>query len=402
MAMLYNLDPFSAMEIFYGGEKNGVWNGDIIKNEKKRGLVLPYAVREFMENFGYLDVNRNEGSFQFFHPDDMWQFGLETDSGEVPIIVIGIFGNYLLGIRTDTEELKAAFGERTDDGTEWSPADVNFSGILTTMFVSLLFKSEGHEIYKDGYEIYSEIKKQGGERSKILPGYGCPQHFSLNYNEENERFYIAEFEEYGVEIVNLHTAPKKVFTLDELEKQFIKEFYENSMNCDYNHALQIQLKIMEGMKDAEPLDLVHHYKLAARCFWALGKSEEAVSWYEKGLSIVESHLEDAPDQVADFYHAMANFFEDTKQYEKSEEYYGKELAVLQKYFPKDVYKIGRIYQSQATFLVRNKENPERAIEACNKALEEFQKNPKDCKYEIARTQQLRGEAKRLKKELNKA
>lgn len=29
--------------------------------------------------------------------------------------------------------------------------------------------------------------------------------------------------------------------------------------------------------------------------------------------------------------------------------------------------------------------------------EEFQKKPRDCKYDIARTQQLRGEAKRLKK-----
>ncbi len=401
MGMLYNLDPLFAMEIFYGGEKNGVWNGDIIKNEKKRGLILPHVVREFMENFGYLDVNRNESSFQFFHPDDMWKFGLQTDSGEVPIIVIGIYGNYLLGIRTDTEELKAAFGERTDDGTEWSPANLNFSGMLATMFVSLLFKSEGHEIYKDGYDIYAQIKKQGGERTKILPGQGCPQHFSLNYSEENERFYIAEFEEHGVEIVNLHIAPKKIFTLEELEKQFNKEFYENSMHCDYNHALQIQLKIMKCMGDAEPLELVPHYKRAARCYWALGKSEEAVAWYEKGLFIVENHLEDAPDQAADYYHAMANFYADTNQYQKSEEYYGKELAVRQECFPEDVYKLGMIYQSQGIFLAKDKDNAEKAIEAYNKALEEFKKNPKECKYEIARTQQLRGEAKRLKKELNK-
>ncbi len=60
-----------------------------------------------------------------------------------------------------------------------------------------------------------------------------------------------------------------------------------------------------------------------------------------------------------------------------------------------------IYQSQGIFLAKDKDNAEKAIEAYNKALEEFKKNPKECKYEIARTQQLRGEAKRLKKELNK-
>ncbi|MDE7275100.1 MAG: hypothetical protein K2N95_19005 [Lachnospiraceae bacterium] len=44
-----------------------------------------------------------------------------------------------------------------------------------------------------------------------------------------------------------------------------------------------------------------------------------------------------------------------------------------------------------------KVNLDRAIALYDLALEEFQKNPRDCKYDIERTQQLRGEAKRLKK-----
>ncbi len=45
MAVLYNLNPLEAMSLFYDGEKRGVWNGDFIKNEKKRGLVLPPMLR---------------------------------------------------------------------------------------------------------------------------------------------------------------------------------------------------------------------------------------------------------------------------------------------------------------------------------------------------------------------
>ncbi len=76
---------------------------------------------------------------------------------------------------------------------------------------------------------------------------------------------------------------------------------------------------------------------------------------------------------------------------------------IREHSPEDVYGIGMNYQSRAQFLDSAGGDPERVIELCNLALEQFQKNPHDsgCKYEIARTQQLRGGAKRRKKELDK-
>lgn len=41
MPLQVDIDPLKAMELFYRGEELGVWEGEFIKNEKKRGLVYP-------------------------------------------------------------------------------------------------------------------------------------------------------------------------------------------------------------------------------------------------------------------------------------------------------------------------------------------------------------------------
>lgn len=56
LAVLYNLNPLETMALFCDGEKRGVWSGGFIKNEKKRGLVLPTMLREFLKNYGYLGI----------------------------------------------------------------------------------------------------------------------------------------------------------------------------------------------------------------------------------------------------------------------------------------------------------------------------------------------------------
>lgn len=390
MGVLYNLDPLTAMSLFYGGEKNGIYQGDFIKNKKRRGLILPSALKDFLENYGYMDVNRNKASFQLFHPDDISEVCLQVNTGEMSVMVVGVFQDYLVGILPDTRELQVTFGIQGDDGTEWNPANLTFSGMLVTMLVSLLFRNDDHSIFQESYRIYMQIEKYGAKRTEILPGTGCPQHFSLNFHEESGMFFVAEFEKHGVEITSLHVVPKKVFTLDELEELFNKEFYENSLNCDFVHALAIQSELIKRLEDAKSLELAGHYKLAARCCWALGRLDDAASWYEKGLPIIENNIERAPEQAADYYHAMGNFYADRKLYGGSEQFYEKELDILQRFFPEDVYKMGMVYQAQASFLVKSEGDIDRAIELYNKALDEFQKKPKDCKYDIARTQQLRG------------
>lgn len=397
MGLLYNLEPLEAMDLYYGGEKNGIWEGEFIKNEKTRGLVFPPILKEFLTAYGYLDINQNKDSFRFFFPDDMNEISLQTEIGEVPILIIGVFRDYVLGIRRDTEDLQAAFGEQTEDGTMWSPVGLNFSGILATMLVSLLFQSGKHTVCDNEDAIDAELAKYDAQRSLLRPGAGCPQHFSLNYISEKNLFLIAEFDAQGENITMLHVVPGRALSLAELEQMFQKEFYQNAMNCDFQHALELQLKIIESLEEPTSLELAEHYKLAARCCWALGQPDEASSWYEKGLVEVENNIADAFHKAAVYYQTMGNFYADTEQYDKSEQYYEMSLDTLRKHFPEDSRQIGQIYQSQAQFLTKHKENLDQAITLYDKALEEFQKKPKDCKYEIARTQQLRGEAKRLKK-----
>ncbi|MDE6915956.1 MAG: hypothetical protein K2P39_04065, partial [Lachnospiraceae bacterium] len=112
--MYYNLEPLKAMDIYYDGEQDGVWEGEFIKGEKAHGLVYPSDLREFLECYGNMDVNRNPASFRIYYPGNMEEILLQTQIGEIPILLIGVFENYLTGIRLDKEEeLPVAFGEQT-------------------------------------------------------------------------------------------------------------------------------------------------------------------------------------------------------------------------------------------------------------------------------------------------
>lgn len=395
--MYYNLEPLKAMDIYYDGEQDGVWEGEFIKGEA-HGLVYPSDLREFLECYGNMDVNRNPASFRIYYPGNMEEILLQTQIGDIPILLIGVFENYLTGIRLDKEEeLPVAFGEQTQDGVMWSPVNLTFSGMLVSMLVSVLFQSKGHTVFDSEEGICGALAQYGADQESICPGEGCPQHFSLNYNSDMDMFLIAEFDEACEQLRLLHVIPRRMLTLEELNQLFAQEFYTNAMHCDYRHALELQRKIIERMEEASDPGLAEHYKLAGICCRELEQFDAAEIWYEKGLAEMERNLADAFNKAASYYHALGNFYTDIKQSEKGERYYEKGLKILRQYFPEEVEQIGRIYQSQAQFLVKGGGDPERAVELYNKALEEFQKQPKKCKYDIARTQQLRGDAKRLKK-----
>ncbi len=413
MAVLYNLEPLAAMELFYDGEKNGVWRGDFIKNERKRGLKLPTALREFLERYAYLDMNK--GQIRFFHPDHIRVLSLPTEDGEVHIMEVGKADELFIGIDPDTEDFDIAFGDVEDERIMWGPSDgITLSGMMRVMFVSTLFKSADKFLYQ-GAEIDAVLKKHGASRSEIMPSSGSTQHTSISFDEENGAFLVAEFDERGEDIAYLHVVPRKTFeqrkaerfasvTLDELNSLFESEFYGNAPNCDYRHALEIKLEIigrLESQAQTDALELGEHYKLAARCLWALNRLDEAREWYDKAGGIIEKSGDF--NKLADHYQTMGNFYAETRQWDKSDEMYDKALAVLKERFPDNVYDIGMIYRSRAQFLDDADGDPDRVIELCDLALEQFQKDPREsgCKYETARAQQLRGKARRRKKELAK-
>lgn len=441
MSVLYNLSPLKAMELFYDGEKRGVWDGDFIKNEKKRGLVLPPLLREFLENYGYLEINEGgEGKFKLFHPDGIGGVLLNDDEeGDIHLLVIGVLGELWIAVRMDEcDYLRIVFGEKSDDvnrmltqlpqergteaaqpratcGTIWTPTENGtLEGVLTVMFCSQLFGSADSFVFEEKNEINAVLKKHGADRSLILPGEGSAQHISLCFDNASGAFLVAEFDPGCGHITMLHVVPRKTFkqrkaekyatvSLEELNVLFDGEFYANALHCDFDHALEIKLEIINRLEQsgADDSELYEHYRLAGRCCWALKRLDEAQEWYDKAGAIVE-RLGDI-ERLAEYYHTLANFYADNKQWEKSDELYDKQLDILRETSPDDVYKIGMNYLSRAQFLDSASGDPERVIELCDLALEQFQKNPHDsgCKYEIARTQQLRGGAKRRKKELDK-
>lgn len=414
MSISYNLEPLDALELFYDGEKNGVWDGDFIKNEKQCGLTVPPLLREYLENYAYLEINK--GQIVLFHPDEIREFDLPTEDGEVHIMAIGRASNFFVGIERGTDDLDIAIGEINEEKRSimWGPSDgITLGGLLRVMFTSMAFQSGDHFIYS-GDEIDAVLKKHGAARENISPSAGSTQHTSLNFDEENGAFLLAEYAPNGEEMTFLHVVPRKTaeqrkaerlasVSLDELNELFSKEFYGNALHCDFSHALELQLEIIGRLEQsgAPELELAEHYKLAGRCLWALERLDEAISRYGKAGEIIKSSGD--VEKLAEFYHTMGNFYADTKRPEKSDELYDMEMSLRLEHFPDDVYKLGMIYQSRAQFLGDAGGDPDRVIELCSLALEQFQKNPHDsgCKYEIARAQQLRGSAKRRKKELLK-
>lgn len=325
MAVLYNLEPLKAIELLYDGEHNGVWNGDFIKNEKKNRLELPSDLREFLEKYAYLDMNK--GQITLFHPDNIRMLNLPIEDGEVHILVIGKADGLLIGIDIDTDDLDIAFGEIDDENQRinWGPTDgITLDGLMRVMFVSTLFKSSDKFLFQ-GAEIDAVLKKHGAERSRITPSDGSTQHTSICFDEENGAFIVAEYDERGENIAFLHVVPRKTFeqrkaerfvsvSLDELKSLFETEFYGNALHCDFAHALEIELEIIKRLEQAgaNELELSDQYKLVGRCLWSLNRLDEADEWYDKAGGIIKESGD--LDRLAKFYGTMASFYAGTGSY----------------------------------------------------------------------------------------
>lgn len=414
MGIHFNLEPLAAISLYYDGEQNGVREGDFIKNEKERGLCLPPLLREYLEKYAYLSINK--GQIVFFHPDDIREFDLPTEDGEVHIMAIGRGDSFFLGIELATDDLDIAFGEIDDENERvvWGPSNgVTLAGILRVMFVSMLFKS-GDKFMYSGVEIDAVLKNHGAARDMILPSDGSTQHTSLNFDEENGAFLVGEYAPNAEEMLFLHVVPRKTseqrkverfasVTLDELNALFDKEFYQNAANCDFSHALELQLEMIKRLErsGAEETELAEHYKLVGRCLWALNKANEAEEYYGKAGAIIRESGD--LERLAAHYHSLACFYAGIGRGEKSAEMFRAELSLRQEHFPDKCYELGMVFRTEAQLLDEANADPERVIKLCELALEQFQKDPRDsgCKYEIARTQQLRGSVKRRKKELLK-
>lgn len=422
MAILYNLHPLEAIKLYYGGERHGVWNGDFIKNEKKRGLVVPPPLREFLENYGYLSINTHANGYRLFGPDGMGTVELTAGDEEIHLLVIGALNapdgetgeecRYWVAIEPEYENYPVAFGEETEEGVMWSPIDATLTEVFMTMFCSQLYTTSDSYAYNEP-EMYAVMKVRGIDSKKIISEIDETHYCSICYDEENGAFIVMTHSDEGYRLqIATRKSPEEEaaeryssVSDEELEELFAAEFYMNSLNCDFNHALELLMEMISRLDDAgaDGLVLAEKYKLAGRCLWALNRLEEAEEWYNKGIPAIEGSIADDPENASNYFEAMANFYFDTNQPEKSRDMEDRAMKIRLEYMPDDCYGIGSIYCNRAKALVKRNGDPEEIMELCNKALEQFQKDPHDsgCKYEIARAQQMRGEARRRKKEMDK-
>lgn len=423
----YNIDPIASLELFYDGEHHGVYKGDLIKNEKKKGLVLPSMLREFLERFGYLSVNEGGAqAYRIFHPDDMAQIAMPDGSGgEVHIIVIGTLRVnskeneneeelFFIGTRPDTPDFQIAMGQEDENGdVSWWSGGYNLFALLNMMFLSILGKSCDSYVFDEASDIGAVLRHHGFDLSQArFTGDQAAVHF----DDESGEFLITEFDIESGRLSCLRVAALDsggeveaedflAFSLEELGELFAAEFYGNALHCDFMRCAALQNEMITRLEDsgADEIELIGHYKLLGRCLSELKRYEEADVQYAKMLELAEKHASDNPDELANAYSTLCGYYFDIGKLDESDRMFDKELALRKEINPDDCYNIGMIYGDRAKRMEGDDSRLDRIIELCELALEQFQKDPHDsgCKYEIARMQQIRGNARRRKKKLSK-
>lgn len=420
MSIQYNLDPLAALELFYGGEHHGVYKSAFIRNEKKKELVLPLMLREFLEKYCYLSVNTGGvNSYRIYHPNDMVPLAIpDGDGKEVHLTVIGVLRVdernelFFIGIRTDTPDLNIAMGQDKDGHVEWWGTGNTLSGLLIDMFLCVLGKSCNSYVFNEDIEIKAVLRHHKADISFIKYD-GSPT--TVHFDDQSREFLVTLFDEQSGMIKELRVAALgtggearadefSVMSLDELEDMFKAEFFGNALHCDYERCLRLQTEITSRLEadDTDEIGLVDHYRLLGRCLAELKRLDEASDQYARMLEIAKRHAAEDPMLLADAYRTLGNFYFQTGRAEEGSKMFDKELSVRMESTPEDCYHIGLVYANMVKYMEGDDSRLDRIMELCELALEQFGKAPRDsgCKYETARMQQIRGNARRRKKELD--
>lgn len=425
MSIQYNLDPLAALELFYGGEHHGIYKNAFVRNEKKNDLTLPPMLREFLEKFGYLPVNTGrENSYRIFHPDNMAQFSLpDGNGGEVHIIDIGELRIYkrngdgedvfFIGIRTDTPDLNIAMAQEKDGHVEWWGTENTLFGLLTDMFLSVIGKCCDSYIFNEDIEIKAVLRHHGADVSYIRTDDRAT---AVHFDDRSGEFLVTIYDEQSAILKELRVVSAKkggkaqdneltMLTLDEIKELFASEFFGNALNCDFERCLRLQTEIISRLEAAGrgEIEMSDHYRLLGRCLAGLNRLDEAEQQFSRMLEIAKRHAAEEPMVLADAYRTMGNFCFQTGRVKEGVKMSDSELSVRLDATPDDCYNIGMVYANRARYMEGDDNCLDSMIELCELALEQFGKNPRDpgCKYETARMQQLRGNARRRKKELDK-
>lgn len=397
MSVLYNLTASEALNHFLGGVECGVPESLLEKTEKEMGAKIHPTVREFAAKYFYMLPNTGKsriGDFHIVHVGDVMRMD--------DYLVISSDGNTQYGVLSpDSRENPPVYvGLREDDCVKWSVTQLYLQDYLAKVIAEGLspYCEAAFADTPDGIE---HIAKIFGAELDELEFYG-EFGFALCFNEE--RHELAVFLRGDGELRNAAVYAKNSYgvecipfggnTNDELKEFFEAEFYGNSINCNYEYALLINSERIKRTKEsgAPATQGAELERLSARCLWALGRFDEA----EKLLNSAAAAF---TDSLVHTYTALSNLFSECGETEKSEKAF--DVVAMLSELTGDFDSLGMLYQTRAQKLDKDSATIDKAIELYDKAIEQYQKMPKPNKHDIARAQQLRGEARRRKKEMQK-
>lgn len=404
-----DIEPLEALQIYYGGERLGVWRGDIISAEKKRKLFLPPMLQEFLLSYGRLAVNTDANSCCFQNPglmnitdDDLvifgrWDFYMLLAFRRIDFAEVNPQLYYAEHQYYDDDE----FMDDDDERPVWSdfaPAQIHLRDFLIQLLIGNLRKV----VYLVGSrESDTDVPP---ELWQLLAADNLPPCFICWDDESDELWAVSRLPDQPQRVYNLTRRMQHW----ELKECFKQAFFQKQ---DFAHALKLARPLLENLEHVQrdTLELADMYKLAGRCCWELHQWDEGERFYQKAEVILQKKLEEMLDITKNFYQSLGNFYAAQKNEPKSQQAYGKVNEICEFVGRDGVRSRGMRLVQQAIGLV-GKDNSlcddlpalREALELYNQALSVYQQEPKECKYDIARAQQLRGDLRKKIKQLTQS
>lgn len=402
MEFIYNIPILKALEMYYDGEKCGEAEGLLDAVEKKLGYPLPQLLRDFVRDYGYMSINR--GEILVLHPLDMRLMSLD---GEDYIVFGKVSGGYAaIKAKDNSSDPKILVGTVNDEehSVVWNQYIITLSFVLFEMFRTNLYDDCKCSDVRGAEDAAAAMELYGIDARKFTPFDGKTYYAICG---DGKIFAMVSYSSVG-EIDRLFALMKgdnwdlsgqrfAALKTEDVNGLLSNCFY--SADPDYEHALMLNNEMIrrEELNGSGKYVIIEQKKISARSLWALGRTGEAEKLYTE---MIDSVLDDTSDKgqktLISVLKAATNFFLDIGKTTEYEKYTAMLSGLCEK--TQDYDTIGAMYWAQAQQIDHDLIRIDEAIELYEKAIEAFKKAPKPNKHDIARCQQLRGEARRRKKD----
>lgn len=396
MSIKYDLTAIEALELFLDGKECGMPESVLTKYENEIGVKINIAVREFAAKYFHMIPNSGKtriGDFHLIHVGN----DLRIDD----LLVIGYDDDSRYAVQTsDEDDPLICFGRVYGENIEWRVTELRLKDFLIKVTAEGLSQYCEAAFSDTPTDIAQILKKFGADINLIecKGGWG----FSICFNDERQELAVilhgdGELKNAAVYVKTsneLERAPFGGNTNDELKQFFEDEFYINSINCNYEYALMINTERIKRTKEsgAPATQRAELERLSARCLWTLGR-------YDEAQKLLNSAAAAFTNSLINTYTALSNMLGERGETVKSNEAFNAVLTLSE--LSGNYDNLGMLYQTQGQKLDKDMATIDKAIELYEKAILCFRRMPKPNKHDIARTQQLKGEAVRRKKELEK-